>query len=714
MCACVLTALPASAAWADDAPSDVTKPGPIDVTVSGDALPPPASLLEPQALAASDSSTGQAQLSLRPRLRTEQIVENVSGLFAVQHAGGGKSDQYFLRGFDLDHGTDLAQFVDGMPINAVSHGHGQGYSDIHFLIPEFIDTLESTKGPYSARVGDFATAGSVGYRMADHLDESIARVEVGQTGHLRAVVGESPNLGDKWRMLVGVDVNHDDGPFIQPDDFNRVSGYGKLTHVFDDHAELSAAVMAYGGAWNMSGVLPARAVCGESDGNPRPAQYSGSHCISRWDSIDPSQGGSMQRYSAMGSYRRPIEHGDLETELYVVHSSFQLFPNDGIAAPFQPAGIQYGSQVEQDDIRTTAGATARVSRRFKVGKMNVTATAGFQFRVDDIASALHRTEERVRLDGMPGIAGPIIDSAIDEIETGAYAEFDWRPISWLRFNLGGRVDRIDVTVSNQSPTAVEKVSGYQGAMQGSPKATMVISPVEPLDIFLNYGRGFHSNDARTIIEGQATTLIAAATGYEGGATVRPLPGLSLTAVAFLLDLASELTIDGDTGSTSPSGSTRRFGGEFSARFEFKKGVYADASFTVTRARYTDATDVATGQDLVPLAPVRTFSAGVGVREPVGPVTLMGSAQVRSMSDRPATPDGKLVATGFTIVNLGAGIRWKLLEIGGDLLNIANIDYREGQFEVASRLPGESAKPPDGVSFTPGLPRTFIGHAQLYW
>jgi len=706
------------------APSEKTSPSPdaskaaaaapIDVTVTGDALPASASLVEGHPLAASDSSTGQAQLSLRPRARTEGIVENVPGLFAVQHAGGGKSDQYFMRGFNLDHGTDAAQFVDGVPINAVSHGHGQGYSDIHFLIPEFIDTLESTKGPYSARVGDFATAGSIAYRMADHLDESVARAEVGQYGHYRAVAGESPDLGEHWRMLVGAEITHDDGPFIHPDNFNRVNGYGKFTHIFDDRSEASLEVMAYGGSWNMSGVLPARAVCGESDGNPAPTAYAGSHCISRWDSIDPSQGGATQRFMALATYHRPIERGDLETSVYALHSNLQLFPNDGIAASFQPAGIQYGSQVEQDDTRTQAGANTRLTKRFKVGPMDVEATAGLQIRYDNVTSALDRDEQRVRLDGLPGIPGPIVDSLINETEIGAYVEADWRPIRWMRFNLGARLDRVDVTVSNESSTAVDKVAGYQGAMQVSPKATVAVYPVKWLDLFANYGRGFHTNDGRTLIEGQSTTLIVKASGYEAGAVVRPFKGLSISGVAFLLDLDSELTIDGDTASTSPSAPTRRLGGEFSARFEFLKNVFADASFAVTRARYTDAADVAAGTTLVELAPIRTFSAGVGVRQPVGPIVLIGSAQVRSMSDRPATADGKLIATGFTVVDASAGIRWKFVELGGDLINIANTEYREGQFEVQSRLPGEGPNPPDGISFTPGLPRMFIGHAQFYW
>jgi outer membrane receptor protein involved in Fe transport len=598
---------------------------------------------------------------------------------------------------------------------------------MHFLIPETIDTIESTKGPYSARAGDFATAGSVAFHMADHLDESLAKAEIGPDGHKRAVVVESPNLGDTWRMVVAAEAFNEDGPFLHPENFYRFNGYFKVTRVLDAKSELSGMLMGYGGSWNMSGVLPARAVCGEGDGTKTSPLYAGSHCISRWDSIDPSQGGASQRFMALSSYRRRIDDGDFEITAFGLHSNLQLFPNDGIAAPFQPAGVQYGSQVEQDDVRTEVGATLRVTKNVKLGPMDIRSTIGLSFRYDNVGSQLHRTEQRQRLDGFPGIPGPITDSGINETEMGAYFEEDWHPTSWLRFVLGGRVDRVDADVSNESPTAVDKISGYNGATQLSPKATMVISPVKQLDLFANYGRGFHSNDARTIPCGvvrcpfnpqaMPTTLLATATGYEVGATVKPVDGLSISGDVFLLNLTSELTIDGDTASTAPSGATQRYGVEVSGRYNFRNNVYVDASFTVAHARYTDQQDIAAGTTLVPLAPIRTFSAGVGTRQPVGPVTLIGSAYVRSMSDRPATGDGTLTATGFTVFNASLGVRWRFLELGGDMLNIGNVDWREGQFAVQSRLPGEpnhGANQAQGISFTPGIPRTVLGHLIAYW
>jgi len=666
--------------------------------------------------AASDSRTSQAELSLIPRYKVENIVEAVPGLFAVQHSGGGKADQYFLRGFDADHGTDIAFSVDGTPINMVSHAHGQGYSDLHFLIPETIASIDATKGPYAAGAGDFATAGSVDFRMADHVAESYAKAEVGPYSHTRFVALESPDLGADWRMLTAAEVYRDDGPFIHPDDFTRFNGYVKMTHDLDDRSSMSATLTAYGGSWNASGVLPARDVCGEGDGTPTPAAYAGSRCVSRWDSLDPSQGGGTQRLQESLSYHRRLEgNTDLDVIAYALQYAFQLFPNDGIAASFQPDGIQYGSEIEQDDARSEVGTRLRVSHRARLGGIDVRSTFGLQVRGDAIHSELHRDRDRKRLDGVDAnIPGPIADSNIDETGIGLYAEEDFRPARWLRFVLGARGDRVDVAVSNQSQTAVDQFSGVRGQAQLSPKATMVVSPWDGQDVFVNYGRGFHSNDARTIIEGSATTLLATATGYEVGTVIRPLKGLSLGAAGFLLDLQSELTIDGDTASIGPSGPTRRYGGEFTGKYNLGDTVFADAAFTVTHARYTDAADIAAGNAFVPLAPVRTFSAGLGVRRTIDSVTLVGSVHVQSMSERHATQDGTLTATGFTLVDAQAGARWKNVELAANLLNVGDVTWREGQFAVQSRAPGEGPNPPVGISFTPGIPRTLLGSASVYW
>jgi TonB family protein len=672
----------------------------------------------PERAASSQSSTGRDEMLLLPRYRVEGMLDVVPGLFSLPNQGGGKSQQEFVRGFNVDHGTDMAFFVDGVPINAVSHAHGQGYTDLHFLIPETVERIDSRLGPYATDVGDFGTAGAVTFRMADHVDESLARAEwAPSTGHDRFVVVESPDFGSRWRMVVAAEAFKEDGPFIHPQDYGRLNAYAKVTRVLDERSELSFMAQAYGGSWNMSGALPARAVCGEGDGTPAPA-YQGFQCVSRWDSLDPTQGGDAQRVMGVAEYRRRMDaHWDVDATAYALRSNLQLFPNDGIASDaVQLEGHTYGSQIEQDDGRTQSGATLRVTDRTELAGMPLRTTMGLQVRNDDIELQLHRTRARQRLDGIDaGIPGPLFEGRIDETELGAFVEGEARPAPWLRFILGARLDRVDAAVSNESPTAVDKASGAIGAGQLSPKATAVVSPLREWDLFANYGRGFHTNDARTLVAGVGTTLVVPARGYEVGTTVRPLRGLSLSATGFLIDLDSELTIDGDTASTSPSGATRRYGIELTGRYVFDRRLYAEIAFTAAHSRYTDAADVAAGTVYVPDAPIRTFSATLGARQPVGPVTLFGSASVRSMSDRwgdsGPTP---LVETGWTVVNLGAGARWRFLELGADVFNVADVAWREGQFEVASRLPGETMQPPAGISFTPGLPRTAMVHGTVYW
>jgi TonB family protein len=709
---------PAVPALAGQAPPIATQQGPDQSTLVVAERPVVPIGAPPEPSASSQSSTGRDEMLLLPRYRVEGMLDVVPGLFSLPNQGGGKSQQEFLRGFNVDHGTDLAFFADGVPINAVSHAHGQGYTDLHFLIPETVERIDARLGPYASDVGDFGTAGAVSFRMADHVDESLARAEwAPSTGHDRFVVVESPDFGKRWRMVAAVEAFKEDGPFIHPDSYGRLNAYAKVTRVLDERSELSLMAQAYSGAWNMSGALPARAVCGEGDGTPTPPQYAGSHCISRWDSLDPTQGGAAQRVAGVTEYRRQMDaHWDVDAMVYMLRSNLQLFPNDGIDASFQTEGQKYGSQIEQDDARTQMGATLRVTDRTELAGMPLRTTMGLQLRNDDIEAQLHRTRARQRLDGIDAaIPGPRYDGRIDETETGAFVEGEARPAPWLRFILGARLDRVDAVVSNESATAADRASGAVGAGQLSPKATAVVSPVQAWDLFANYGRGFHTNDARTLVPGTGTTLVVPARGYEVGTTVRPVRGLSLSATGFLIDIDSELTIDGDTAATSPSGATRRYGIELTGRYALDRRIYAEVAFTAAHSRYTDAADVAAGTVYLPDAPVRTFSATLGARQPVGPVTLLGSASVRSMSDRWGdSGPAPLVETGWTIVNLGAGARWRFLELGADVFNVADTAWREGQFEVASQLPGEKKPPPSGISFTPGLPRTAMMHATVYW
>ena len=323
----------------------------LEVTVQAD---------KPGTEAASRVEYGRRELELRPRLRPGDILEAVPGLFAVQHAGGGKANQYFLRGFDADHGTDVALSVDGVPVNMVSHAHGQGYSDFHFLIPELVVGLEGYKGPYYAALGDFATAGAVNLRLAEKFDESYAQLGVGQYGILRGLAVESPDLGDTWRAVAAAEIYKDDGPFANPERLGRFNVFLRATHDIGSNSKVQMTWMSYGSSWNGSGQIPARAVCGEGEAfNPPPEVY-GQKCIDHFGNVDPTEGGATQRHMGQVAFTTTGEDSDLSVMAYFIKYDFKLYSN----FTFFAVDPVHGDQVEQDDDRTNGGFDARYRKHY--------------------------------------------------------------------------------------------------------------------------------------------------------------------------------------------------------------------------------------------------------------------------------------------------------------------------------------------------------------
>src|SRR5690606_11965527 len=266
--------------------------------------------------AASSVVVGRRELEFRPIRRPSDVLEAGPGLFVAQHAGGGKATQFFLRGFDADHGTDVALFVDGVPVNLVSHGHGQGYSDLNFVIPELVIGLDVNKGPYFSHLGDFVTAGAANLRLVEVFPHSFVSYSLGQYGVQRRVVAGSPSLGDGWTSVVAGEVAEQDGPFQNPENYRRFNLFGRATRNLPGESKLSLTWMSYGGRWNGSGQIPARAVCGEGEaGFPAP-EALGAPCIDRFGSVDPSEGGETQRHGAALSYARKFETSELTALVY--------------------------------------------------------------------------------------------------------------------------------------------------------------------------------------------------------------------------------------------------------------------------------------------------------------------------------------------------------------------------------------------------------------
>lgn len=682
---------PEESAPAAEAPDEEP---PLEVIVEGDA---------PGGDAASRVRYGRKRLDLLPRLRPGDIVESVPGVFGVQHAGGGKANQYFLRGFDADHGTDVLLTVDGVPVNMVSHGHGQGYADLHFLIPELVVDVEGYKGAAYAHLGDFATAGAVEMKLAEAFPESFVEYTVGRFNIHRGLAVYSPTLGEDWHAVLAAEVYTNDGPFENQEDLIRFNAFGRLTHHFSPQTKGTLTWMSYGSDWDASGQIPARAVCGEGEaGAPAPEEL-GQPCIDRFGYIDPTEGGATQRHMGRVSVETKWNDSSVSAMVYVTRYHFNLYSNFTFFAD-DPVN---GDGIEQVDRRTTAGADAKYRHRFTLGESIFTATAGLQARYDAIDNALYTQTARERRDAR-------VDAVIDESSIGAYVEADARLTRWLRWTLGARFDRFDVAVDDKleaTPGLGSRSSGTAGDMLFSPKGSVVISPLQPWDLFASAGRGFHSNDARGAVLGtNAADLLTVAKTYEVGTRVRPVKGLRIDTAGFLIDLDSETVWVGDAGGTEPSGATRRIGAEATVAFDWEDWLFADVQGTIVEPRYRRN---AGNGDAVALAPTHTLTAGFGFRPKIGDFTPFGGLRFRGILDRPATEDESLTADGFAIVDLNAGLRWRFLEAAIDVQNLFNSAWREVNFATETRLAYEPA-PVTGIHYSPGWPTTVLGRLRAYF
>ena len=647
--------------------------------------------------AASHNFVGRRELELRPRLRPGDVLEAVPGLFAVQHAGGGKANQYFLRGFDADHGTDVAFFVDGVPVNMVSHGHGQGFSDFHFLIPELVVGLDGYKGPYYASLGNFATAGAVNLRLAEAFEESYAQFTVGQYGILRGLAVASPKLEPDWRAVLAAEVYKDNGPFQNPEDLTRLNLFGRVTHDLGARSKVALTWMSYGSRWNGSGQIPARAVCGEGEAGNLPPSAYGQPCIDHFGNVDPTEGGSTQRHMLSASFSTSSEDADLTAMMYLTKYRFTLYSN----FTFFSDDLVRGDGIEQGDDRVVAGADIRMRKHVHYHGLKLTSTLGLQARSDSIDNGLYHDQARIRLEDRRV-------NRIGESALGVFAEEEAKVGDHLRVVAGLRVDRIDVNVDDRlGPEG----SGTQGSTRLSPKVRVIVTPAPWGELYADFGDGFHSNDARgAVLRTERAQLITPAIGYELGTRIRPIPNLAVTAAGFLLDLDSELVWSGDAGTTEAAGATRRYGLELGARYQLGNWFFADVDAAFTHAEFR--VNAGNGQ-AVALAPRRTLTAGVGVRPKIGELTPFGSVRLKALGARPAIEDESLVAQGFTVVDMNAGLRWRNLELAADVQNLLDTKWREVNFANESRLSYEPVAV-TGIHYSPGWPRTVMGRATVYF
>jgi len=623
--------------------------------------------------AASSSEVRDRDFALRPIGSVQDILRVTPGLVMVQHSGGGKANQYFLRGFDADHGTDLALSIDGIPINMVSHAHGQGFADTNFIIPETVERVEITKGPYFASQGDFATAGAVNLVTKSGFEHSSLGFGFGGSpGHggpaYRGLVIASPKW-DKANALFAVEVGRQDGPFVNPEGWDRYKLFSKLSVPLSPTSTFVVGEASYAGNWHGSGQIPARAV---EQG-----------LVSRFGSLDPSEGGNTARHQVFTGYKlRPNEDSEVTALAYAGSYRFNLFSN----FTFDLVDPVSGDEIEQIDRRTFYGGSVSYRVVHRLGGVRFDTTVGGNVRSDDIHEELWHTASRTQLSQTRG-------NDVHESMLGAYVNEEVTPARWLRVDLGGRADLLSFAVDNRLITTdpTNPQSGSDAAHQFSPKASAVVTPVAQktavVEVYLNWGHGFHSNDVRGVFTTPSVSPLTRAVGEELGARTRLFEKLDFAVTGFYLHLNNETTWNGDDGTTAVSPSTNRYGAEFEARYEFTPWLAADGAVTVTHSQFSS--DHENGNGLA-LAPKQTWSGGLSARHALGPGVARAGLRFYGIGDRPASDDGVLVAPGFTQVDAHLGYRHRNFDVAFDVENLLNGAFRSAQFATVSRLPNEPA------------------------
>ncbi len=657
--------------------------------------------------AASAESIRDRDLRLRPVATPEDILRVVPGLVIAQHQGGGKADQLFLRGFDADHGTDVALSVDGIPINLPSHAHGQGYADLHFLIPEVVDRVDVLKGPYFVEVGDFATAGAVNLRTRRSFAESSVQATVGsfQTWRVLGIGTTGDSATPTW---LAADVGGTQGPFLAGEDLRRYTLFLRSTLRLSSSTQLVLLGSAYGSQWSASGQIPLRFVeLPASD----PAH------LDRFGSIDPTEGGRTDRQMvALTLESRPSDTDQLTLGLYAVRYALTLFSD----FTFQLQDLAHFDEIEQDDSRVYAGLSALYRGRAELGSLRSVTTVGVQARADWTTVGLWHVERRVRLSTCAPVGEvPLNPCTLDDVVQSDLALFfqeDLRVSSWLRILLGLRGDHVSWSVADASPAARPGTpAGSVSRDIVNPKLRVVVTPVTGWDLYLDAGGGFHSNDARAVVASNGSGALPRAWGGELGTRLSLLQGrLDLAAALWAIHLQSELVFSADVGTTVPSDPTDRYGLDLEARLRLLPWMWADLDVTVAHAAYT--TDRGNG-NAVALAPTFAGQAGLSVLHPAG---WRGRLGARWVGSRPATTDPNgLRAEGYLVLELTVAYRWRFLEVGLAVENLLDAAWREAQFANRSYVAGRDPAPAAGVGvedihFTPGVPIGIRGTVAVYF
>ena len=607
-------------------------------------------------------------LETTPVKSSQEILRKVPGLFIGQHAGGGKAEQIFLRGFDIDHGTDIAIAVDGMPVNMVSHAHGQGYADLHFVIPETIDKIDFGKGSYYANKGDFATAGYVAFKTKDRIENSAISFEIGQFNTLRTFgIFDLLDKTAKDKAYIATEYILTDGPFDSPQNFKRINLFAKYTTLLSDNSKVSFLASRFTSKWDASGQIPQRLV---DNGT-----------ISRFGAVDDTEGGETSRVNFNVSLIKPLKEGltlkanafysNYQFELY---SNFTFFLNDPVN----------GDQIRQKENRDIYGLNTEVSKKMEEGLLQF----GMGFRADatqntELSHTLNRktTLENIKL------------GDIDQANLFSYlnAEFDFGK---FKVNPSLRLDYFkfnyqDKLVSNYKTESENKAKIL-------PKLNLIYAQNNNFQVFLKSGFGFHSNDTRVVVAKSGEKILPTSFGADFGVIFKPFPKLLVNSALWMLNLQQEFVYVGDAGVVEPSGKTSRKGIDLGIRYQFNDYLFLDADANYTHGRSVEESK---GQDYIPLAPDFTTTVGISLKNYK---SWSGGLQYRYLKSRSANEDNSIIAKGYMITDANINYEWNKLTFGLSAENIFNTEWNETQFATESRLKDESQSITE-IHFTPGTP-----------
>jgi len=640
-------------------------------------------LLVGQARSASEGVVGQEQLALRPLLRPGDVLESIPGLIVTQHSGSGKSNQMFLRGFNLDHGTDFATWVDGMPANMRTHGHGQGYTDINFLIPETIDTLSFVKGPYHTELGDFSSAGGTRIETFHHMPENRLSVGIGEEGYRRLLAMGGLDTG-AMRLSGALEGQTYDGPWRDIDeDVEKINGLLKM-HRGDESRHWNLTAMYYDNQWDSADQIPARAVA--------------QGVIDELGSLDDTLGGKSRRASLSGRYRNHQDTHSTELGAYVIDYRMELWSN----FTYFLDNPVLGDQFEQFDDRTIWGGNAQ--HRWASGvQQQFRHRLGAQLRYDDIDTVgLYHTRARERLETTR-------EDTVEETSVGLFYELEWHFARHWRAVLGLRGDYYDFDVESDNPAN----TGEESDSIVSPKISLIYTLSDVTEAYLSAGEGFHSNDARgtTITVDPATGEAVApvdplveSKGTEIGFRTAWRDGWNTSLALWYLELDSELLFVGDAGTTEASRPSERWGIEFNNYWALNRNWTVEADLAWTDASFSDS---APEGDEIPGAIPFVATAALTADYPSG---WFGSFRVRHFSSYPLIENDSEQADGSTIAHLGLGWRTAGWRLQLDVLNIFDSDDHDIDYFYASRLPGEAAEGIEDVHFKVFEPRQVRAYA----